>query len=130
MGNTDKIYQKIESNLFDLSYLLMNCDFDQSEEEKRHIKDVLNDLDDDEKKIVKKRIKDLDRVVDKGLYEIKQYAINSSNELNDLVQEKEMKVSFLNLMKHVIYLDGLVHENEKILLDEMMKIWDIQIKLE
>ena len=75
-----KVLEKIELMLFDILYLVMNCDFEVSEEEEDFFEDAMKDLDDESKEIIQQKKIRLEGIINKGFDAIKDETLSLAKE--------------------------------------------------
>lgn len=122
-----KVSEKIELMLFDILYLVMNCDFEVSEEEEDFFEDAMKDLDDESKEIIQKKKIRLEGIVSKGFDAIKDETLSLVQIFADLPEDMfgDLKKSYLNLIKEIILSDKKIHENERVLYREIARVWKL-----
>ena len=122
-----KVSEKIELILFDILYLVMNCDFEVSEEEEDFFEDAMKDLDDESRKIIQQKKIRLEGIISKGFDAIKKETLSLAQIFADLPEEVfgDLKKSYLNLIKEIILSDKKIHENERILYREIARVWKL-----
>tara|TARA_B100001287_G_scaffold118721_1_gene99953 strand:- start:503 stop:895 length:393 start_codon:yes stop_codon:yes gene_type:complete len=123
-GNmTDKHNHLLELVMFDIAYVISNCDYEYSSNEKKYLNVILDRYNDDDKELLKLRTQFLDSILEKGIEDVKSFVINLSKSLNNKIDD-DMKEAYLGLFKEVIMLDKSVHENERILYRLLCEQWD------
>ena len=113
----------LELVMFDIAYVISNCDYEYSSYEKKYLSVILDRYSDDDKELLKLRTQFLDNVLDKGIEEVKNFVISLSNSLKSKIDD-DMKIAYLDLFKEVIMLDKSVHENERMLYRILCEQWD------
>ncbi len=113
----------LELVMFDIAYVISNCDYEYSSDEKKYLSVILDRYSDDDKELLKLRTQFLDNVLDKGIEEVKNFVISLSNSLKSKIDD-DMKIAYLDLFKEVIMLDKSVHENERMLYRILCEQWD------
>ena len=120
---TEKSNHLLELVMFDIAYVISNCDYEYSSDEKKYLDIILNRYDDEDKKLLKLRTQFLDSILEKGIDEVKNFVINLSKSLKSKIDD-DMKDAYLALFKEVIMLDKDVHENERVLYQLLCEQWD------
>ena len=120
---TEKSNHLLELVMFDIAYVISNCDYEYSSDEKRYLDIILDRYDDEDKELLKLRTQFLDSILEKGIDEVKNFVINLSKSLKNKIDD-DMKDAYLALFKEVIMLDRDVHENERVLYQLLCKQWD------
>tara|TARA_B100000575_G_scaffold216079_1_gene176758 strand:- start:775 stop:1155 length:381 start_codon:yes stop_codon:yes gene_type:complete len=113
----------LELVMFDIAYVISNCDYEYSSDEKKYLSVILNRYSDDDKDLLKLRTQFLDSILDKGIEEVKNFVISLSKSLKNKIDD-DMKVAYLDLFKEVIMLDKSVHKNERMLYKILCEQWD------
>ena len=113
----------LELIMFDIAYVISNCDYEYSSDERKYLDVILQRYDEDDKELLILRTKFLDSILDKGIEEVKKFIKNISDSLKSKI-DNNMKDAYLELFHEVIMLDGRMHENEKILYNILCKQWD------
>tara|TARA_Y100000768_G_C23849937_1_gene620437 strand:+ start:23 stop:403 length:381 start_codon:yes stop_codon:yes gene_type:complete len=113
----------LELVMFDIAYVISNCDYEYSSDEKKYLSVILNRYSDDDKDLLKLRTQFLDSILDKGIEEVKNFVISLSKSLKNKIDD-DMKVAYLELFKEVIMLDKSVHKNERMLYKILCEQWD------
>jgi len=113
----------LELVMFDIAYVISNCDYEYSSDEKKYLSVILDRYSNDDKELLKLRTQFLDNVLDKGIEEVKNFVISLSNSLKSKIDD-DMKIAYLDLFKEVIMLDKSVHENERMLYRILCEQWD------
>ena len=113
----------LELVMFDIAYVISNCDYIYSSDEKKYLNVILDRYSEDDKELLKLRTQFLDSILDKGIEEVKNFVINLSKSLKSKIDD-DMKSAYLALFKEVIMLDANVHENERILYRLLCEQWD------
>ncbi len=120
---TEKSNHLLELVMFDIAYVISNCDYEYSSDEKKYLDIILDRYDDEDKELLKLRTQFLDSILEKGIDEVKNFVINLSKSLKSKIDD-DMKDAYLALFKEVIMLDKDVHENERVLYQLLCKQWD------
>ena len=120
---TEKSNHLLELVMFDIAYVISNCDYEYSSDEKKYLDIILNRYDDEDKELLKLRTQFLDSILEKGIDEVKNFVVNLSKSLKSKIDD-DMKVAYLELFKEVIMLDKDVHENERVLYQLLCEQWD------
>ena len=113
----------LELVMFDIAYVISNCDYEYSSDEKKYLNFILDRYSEDDKELLKLRTQFLDSILEKGIEEVKNFVINLSKSLKSKIDD-DMKSAYLGLFKEVIMLDESVHENERILYKLLCEQWD------
>ena len=119
---SEKSNHLLELVMFDIAYVISNCDYEYSSDERKYLDVILQRYDEDERELLILRTKFLDSILDKGIDEVIKFIKNLSNSLKSKIDDN-MKDAYLELFHEVIILDGSMHENEKILYDLLCKQW-------
>ena len=119
---TEKSNHLLELVMFDIAYVISNCDYEYSSDEKKYLDIILDRYDDEDKELLKLRTQFLDSILEKGIDEVKNYVVNLSKSLKSKIDD-DMKDAYLELFKEVIMLDKDVHENERVLYQLLCKQW-------
>ena len=98
---TNKQNHLLELVMFDIAYVISNCDYEYSSDEKKYLSVILDRYSDDDKELLKLRTQFLDSVLDKGIEEVKNFVISLSKSLKNKIGD-DMKVAYLELFKEVI----------------------------
>ena len=109
--------------MFDISYVISNCDYEYSSDEKKYLNVILDRYSDEDKELLKLRTQFLDSILEKGINEVKKFVVNLSKSLKNKI-DNDMKIAYLELFKEVIMLDKSVHENERILYRLLCEQWE------
>ena len=120
---TKKSNHLLELVMFDIAYVISNCDYEYSSDEKKYLDIILDRYDDEDKELLKLRTQFLDSILEKGIDEVKNFVVNLSKSLKSKIDD-DMKDAYLALFKEVIMLDKDVHENEQVLYQLLCKQWD------
>ena len=120
---TEKSNHLLELVMFDIAYVISNCDYEYSSDEKKYLDIILDRYDDEDKELLKLRTQFLDSILEKGIDEVKNFVVNLSKSLKSKIDD-DMKDAYLALFKEVIMLDKDVHENEQVLYQLLCKQWD------
>lgn len=125
--------QNLEMLLFDILYLIMNCDYEVTEAEKSFLLEAIDDLDEENKKILKIRQIELDKVISQGFNSIEEKITENGKIINELKWNTDdligFKNSYLNVLKGLILIDKKIHKNEQILFDKLCELWGVNVKL-
>ena len=113
----------LELVMFDIAYVISNCDYEYSSDEKKYLNVILDRYSEDDKELLKLRTQFLDSILDRGIDEVKSFVIKLSKSLKNKI-DGNMKSAYLGLFKEVIMLDKNVHENERILYRLLCEQWD------
>ena len=113
----------LELVMFDIAYVISNCDYEYSSDEKKYLNVILDRYSEDDKELLKLRTQFLDSILDRGIDEVKSFVIKLSTSLKNKIDD-DMKSAYLGLFKEVIMLDKNVHENERILYRLLCEQWD------
>tara|TARA_B100001758_G_C18328974_1_gene567686 strand:- start:97 stop:480 length:384 start_codon:yes stop_codon:yes gene_type:complete len=119
---SEKSNHLLELVMFDIAYVISNCDYEYSSDERKYLDVILQRYEEDERELLILRTKFLDSILDKGIDEVMKFIKNLSNSLKSKIDDN-MKDAYLELFHEVIMLDGSMHENEKILYDLLCKQW-------
>ena len=120
---TEKSNHLLELVMFDIAYVISNCDYEYSSDEKKYLDIILDRYDDEDKELLKLRTQFLDSILEKGIDEVKNFVINLSKSLKNKIDD-DMKDAYLALFKEVIMLDKDVHENQPVLYQLLCEQWD------
>ena len=120
---TEKSNHLLELVMFDIAYVISNCDYEYSSDEKKYLDIILDRYDDEDKELLKLRTQFLDSILEKGINEVKNFVVNLSKSLKSKIDD-DMKDAYLALFKEVIMLDKDVHENERVLYQLLCEQWD------
>ena len=120
---TEKSNHLLELVMFDIAYVISNCDYEYSADEKKYLDIILDRYDDEDKELLKLRTQFLDSILEKGINEVKNFVVNLSKSLKSKIDDN-MKDAYLALFKEVIMLDKDVHENERVLYQLLCEQWD------
>ena len=115
----------LELVMFDIAYVISNCDYEYSSDEKKYLNIILNRYDEDDRELLKLRTQFLDSILEKGIDEVKSFVTNLSKSLKNKI-DADMKDAYLALFKEVIMLDENVHNNEKVLYQMLCEQWGRQ----
>ena len=119
---SEKSNHLLELVMFDIAYVISNCDYEYSSDEKKYLDIILDRYDDDDKELLKLRTQFLDSILEKGIDEVKSFVTNLSKSLKNKIND-DMKDAYLALFKEVIMLDENVHDNERILYQLLCDQW-------
>ena len=125
---SEKSNHLLELVMFDIAYVISNCDYEYSSDERKYLDVILQRYDEDERELLILRTKFLDSILDKGIDEVMKFIKNLSNSLKSKIDDN-MKDAYLELFHEVIMLDGSMHENEKILYNLLCKQWGKENKI-
>ena len=119
---SEKSNHLLELVMFDIAYVISNCDYEYSSDEKKYLAIILDRYDDDDKELLKLRTQFLDSILEKGIDEVKSFVTNLSKSLKNKIDDN-MKDAYLALFKEVIMLDENVHDNERVLYQLLCDQW-------
>ena len=119
---SEKSNHLLELVMFDIAYVISNCDYEYSSDEKKYLDIILDRYDDDDKELLKLRTQFLDSILEKGIDEVKSFVTNLSRSLKNKI-DNNMKDAYLALFKEVIMLDENVHDNERVLYQLLCDQW-------
>ena len=119
---SEKSNHLLELVMFDIAYVISNCDYEYSSDEKKYLDIILDRYDDDDKELLKLRTQFLDSILEKGIDEVKSFVTNLSKSLKTKIDD-DMKDAYLALFKEVIMLDENVHDNERVLYQLLCDQW-------
>ena len=125
---SEKSNHLLELVMFDIAYVISNCDYEYSSDERKYLDVILQRYDEDERELLILRTKFLNSILDKGIDEVMKFIKNLSNSLKSKIDDN-MKDAYLELFHEVIMLDGSMHENEKILYNLLCKQWGKENKI-
>ena len=120
---------KIEIILFNVMHMFMNCDFDISEKEEKLINDAMKELSDDEKLIMNSEIEKNIQIVSKGFEAMNARTMEMGELINTMDGSLEIKHSFIEIIKTLIKIDGVIHVNEEKMFNSLCDLWSIQSDL-
>ena len=120
---SEKSKHLLELVMFDIAYVISNCDYEYSSDEKIYLDVILERYDDQDKELLKLRTTFLDSILEKGIDEVKNFVVNLSKSLKSKIDD-DMKDAYLALFKEVILLDKGVHKNEQILYNLLCEQWE------
>ena len=120
---SEKSNHLLELVMFDIAYVISNCDYEYSSDEKIYLDVILERYDDQDKELLKLRTTFLDSILEKGIDKVKNFVINLSKSLKSKIDD-DMKDAYLALFKEVILLDKSVHKNEQILYNLLCEQWE------
>ena len=126
---SEKSNHLLELVMFDIAYVISNCDYEYSSDERKYLDVILQRYDEDEKELLILRTKFLDSILDKGIDEVMKFIKNLSSSLQSKIDDN-MKDAYLELFYEVVMLDGSMHKNEKILYDLLCKQWGKENKIQ
>ena len=119
---SEKSNHLLELVMFDIAYVISNCDYEYSSDEKKYLNIILNRYDEDDRELLKLRTQFLDSILEKGIDEVKSFVTNLSKSLKNKIDD-DMKDAYLALFKEVIMLDENVHDNERVLYQLLCDQW-------
>ena len=119
---SEKSNHLLELVMFDIAYVISNCDYEYSYDEKKYLDIILDRYDEDDKDLLKLRTQFLDSILEKGIDEVKSFVKNLSKSLKNKIDD-DMKDAYLALFKEVIMLDENVHDNERVLYQLLCDEW-------
>ena len=119
---SEKSNHLLELVMFDIAYVISNCDYEYSSYEKKYLDIILDRYDEDDKELLKLRTQFLDSILEKGIDEVKSFVTNLSKSLKNKIDD-DMKDAYLALFKEVIMLDENVHDNERVLYQLLCDEW-------
>ena len=119
---SEKSNHLLELVMFDIAYVISNCDYEYSSDEKKYLDIILDRYDEDDKDLLKLRTQFLDSILEKGIDEVKSFVTNLSKSLKNKIDD-DMKDAYLALFKEVIMLDESVHDNEQVLYQLLCDQW-------
>ena len=119
---SEKSNHLLELVMFDIAYVISNCDYEYSSDEKKYLDIILDRYDDDDKELLKLRTQFLDSILEKGIDEVKSFVTNLSKSLKNKIDD-DMKDAYLALFKEVIMLDENIHDNERVLYQLLCDQW-------
>ena len=119
---SEKSNHLLELVMFDIAYVISNCDYEYSSDEKKYLDIILDRYDEDDKELLKLRTQFLDSILEKGIDEVKSFVTNLSKSLKNKIDD-DMKDAYLALFKEVIMLDESVHDNERVLYQLLCDQW-------
>ncbi len=123
---TEKSNHLLELVMFDIAYVISNCDYEYSSDEKKYLDIILDRYDENDQELLKLRTQFLDSILEKGIDEVKNFVVNLSKSLKSKIDD-DMKDAYLALFKEVIMLDKNVHKNERELYQLLCEQWDRNI---
>ncbi|MCH2314512.1 MAG: hypothetical protein MK411_11010, partial [SAR202 cluster bacterium] len=97
--------------LFNILYMFMNCDFDVSDKEPEIIENTMRELTDEEKIIIESQIKANENIISKGFDKIKSRTMEMGKLINETKDSESIKKSFIEVIKAMILIDGVIHKN-------------------
>ena len=122
---SEKSNHLLELVMFDIAYVISNCDYEYSSDEKKYLDIILDRYDQDDRELLKLRTQFLDSIIEKGIDEVKSFVTNLSKSLKNKIDD-DMKDAYLALFKEVIMIDENVHDNERVLYKLLCDQWDRQ----
>ena len=63
----------LELVMFDIAYVISNCDYEYSSDEKKYLNVILDRYSEDDKELLKLRTQFLDSILEKGIEEVKNF---------------------------------------------------------
>ena len=99
----DKHNHLLELVMFDISYVISNCDYEYSSDEKKYLNVILDRYSDDDKELLKLRTQFLDSILEKGIEEVKSFVVNLSKSLKSKIDD-DVYLSYFPLILIVIKL--------------------------
>ena len=119
---SEKSNHLLELVMFDIAYVISNCDYEYSSDERKYLDIILDRYDEDDKELLKLRTQFLDSILEKGIDKVKSFVTNLSKSLKNKIDD-DMKDAYLALFKEVIMLDENVHDNERVLYQLLCDQW-------
>ena len=119
---SEKSNHLLELVMFDIAYVISNCDYQYSSDEKKYLDVILDRYDEQDQELLKLRTQFLDSILEKGIEEVKNFVVNLSKSLKSKIGE-DMKDAYLELFKEVIMLDKNIHDNERVLYQLLCEQW-------
>ena len=119
---SEKSNHLLELVMFDIAYVISNCDYEYSSDEKKYLDIILDRYDEDDRELLKLRTQFLDSILEKSIDEVKSFVTNLSKSLKNKIDD-DMKDAYLALFKEVIMLDENVHDNERVLYQLLCDQW-------
>ena len=119
---SEKSNHLLELVMFDIAYVISNCDYQYSSDEKKYLDVILDRYDEQDQELLKLRTQFLDSILEKGIDEVKNFVVNLSKSLKSKIGE-DMKDAYLELFKEVIMLDKSIHDNERVLYQLLCEQW-------
>jgi hypothetical protein len=119
---SEKSNHLLELVMFDIAYVISNCDYQYSSDEKKYLDVILERYDEQDQELLKLRTQFLDSILEKGIDEVKNFVVNLSKSLKSKIGE-DMKDAYLELFKEVIMLDKNIHDNERVLYQLLCEQW-------
>jgi|TARA_B110000263_G_scaffold50137_1_gene41923 hypothetical protein len=119
---SEKSNHLLELVMFDIAYVISNCDYQYSSDEKKYLDVILDRYDEQDQELLKLRTQFLDSILEKGIDEVKNFVVNLSKSLKSKIGE-DMKDAYLELFKEVIMLDKNIHDNERVLYQLLCEQW-------
>ena len=123
MSKNERSAYLLELVLFDIAYIISNCDYSYSSDERKYLKIILEKYDDDDKELLMLRTQFLDGVLSKGIDEVKKFIRSISRSLKNKIDD-DLKDAYLELFREVIMLDKEIHENELLLYKILCDEWE------
>ena len=84
----DKQNHLLELVMFDIAYVISNCDYEYSSDEKKYLNVILDRYSDEDKELLKLRTQFLDSILEKGIDEVKKFVVNLSKSLKNKIDGK------------------------------------------
>jgi len=120
---SEKTDHLLELVMFDIAYVISNCDYEYSSDERQYLNIILDRYDESDRELLKLRTTFLDSILEKGIDEVKTFVLNLSKSLKSKIDDS-MKDAYLALFREVIMLDKNVHENERLLYELLCDQWE------
>ena len=89
---SEKSNHLLELVMFDIAYVISNCDYEYSSDEKKYLAIILDRYDDDDKELLKLRTQFLDSILEKGIDEVKSFVTNLSRSLKNKIDNNEPRI--------------------------------------
>jgi len=120
---SEKTDHLLELVMFDIAYVISNCDYEYSNDERHYLNIILDRYDESDRELLQLRTTFLDSILEKGIDEVKNFVLNLSKSLKSKIDD-DMKDAYLALFREVIMLDKNVHKNEKLLYELLCDQWE------